>query len=98
MKVCIKKFDVNMEVKANGIELEVRAPDDSHQIGDCYVTMTSLIWCKGRREKKNGTKMLWEQFIEIMKCKETMKAALKAAQKAALKAGKKASLKGPKSV
>lgn len=48
MQVKIKSFDVNMEVKSNGIEFEVRNPDGSAQIGDCYLTMTGLIWCKGK--------------------------------------------------
>ena len=35
MEVHIKKFEVNMLVKSNGIEFEVRKPDGSSQIGDC---------------------------------------------------------------
>ncbi len=39
VRVKVKQFAVDMEVKTNGIELEVRQPDDSAQIGDCYVTV-----------------------------------------------------------
>ena len=78
MQVKIKKFEVNMEVKANGIEFEVRNPDGTAQIGDCFVTMTGLIWCKGKTSKKNGIKISWNEFTEIMKSKESKKAAIKA--------------------
>lgn len=66
MQVKIKKFDVNMEVKSSGIEFEVRSPDGSQQLGDCYLTMSGIIWCKGKTSKKNGIKISWKQFIEYM--------------------------------
>ena len=81
MKVWIKQFDVNMEVKSSGIEFEVRAPDDSTQLGDCYLTMSGLVWCKGRTTKKNGVKISWNDFIEILKSDEARKAAVAAAKK-----------------
>ncbi len=80
MQVKIKKFVIDMNVKANGIEFEVRKPDGSTQIGDCFLTMTGLVWCKGRKGKKNGIDISWEDFMEIMKSKEAKKAALKAAK------------------
>jgi len=80
MQVKIKKFFVDMNVKTNGIEFEVRKPDGSTQIGDCFLTMTGLVWCKGRKGKKNGIYIFWEEFMEIMKSKEAKKAALKAAR------------------
>ena len=80
MQVIIKKFDVNTSVKANGIEFEVRKPDGSSQLGDCYLTMTGLVWCKGRTKKVNGVKISWEDFMEIMKSKEAKRSALKAAK------------------
>lgn len=81
MQVHIKKFDVNMDVKASGIEFEVRKPDGSGQIGDCYLTMTGLIWCKGRKDKKNGINLSWADFMEIMESETAKKAAVKAAKK-----------------
>jgi hypothetical protein len=80
MHVHIKKFDVNMDVKASGIEFEVRKRAESAQIGDCYLTMTGLIWCKGRTDKKNGINLSWEDFMAIMKSEAAKKAALKGAK------------------
>ena len=80
MKVFIKKFQVDMEVKSSGIEFGVRSPDNKKQKGDCYIKNTGLVWCKGKTEKKNGVNILWEDFMEIMKSKEAKKAALKAAK------------------
>ena len=78
MQVTIKKFDIDMPVKANGMELGVRSKDGTEQLGDCYVTMVGLIWCKGKITRKNGIQMKWEDIIEICKSKETVQAALKA--------------------
>jgi len=79
MKVKIKSFDVDMDVKAKGIEFEVRKPGSSgDQLGDCYLTMTGLTWCKGKVGKANGVKIRWDEFIEIMQSKESVKVALKA--------------------
>jgi hypothetical protein len=80
MQVKIKSFDVNMEVKSNGIEFEVRNPGGSAQIGDCYLTMTGLIWCKGKVGKKNGLKISWADFQEIMRSDAAKNAALAAAK------------------
>ena len=80
MQVKIKSFDVNMDVKSSGIEFEVRKSDGSGQLGDCYLTMTGLIWCEGKKFKQNGVKVSWTDFIEIMKSEDAKKAALKAAK------------------
>lgn len=80
MKVTIKSFDVSMEVKQSGVELQVNSPDGSEHLGDCYVTMTGIIWCKGRTRKKNGTKISWDHLAEICRTKASFKAALKAAK------------------
>jgi hypothetical protein len=80
MKVSIKSFDVSMEVKQSGIELEVRSPDGSEHRGDCYVTMTGLVWCQGRTSKANGVKIKWADLMTICESKEKLKAALKAAR------------------
>lgn len=63
MNVYIKEFNVQMEVKNNGIELEVRDPDGTHR-GDLILTKTSLEWCEGR--KRNGESVSWNEFIEWM--------------------------------
>lgn len=63
MKVVIKSFDVAMEVKNKGIELEVRSPDGKRQLGDLVVTKTSVIWCKGKIGREHGVKVTWEDLI-----------------------------------
>ncbi len=65
MKVSIKSFDVAMDVKNKGIEFEV-ADNDGVHIGDCYLTRTELIWCRGRTRKAYGIRVTWDQFIEWM--------------------------------
>lgn len=78
MNVKIKSFDVDMDVKKKGIELEVRTPNGHSQLGDCYVTMTGLIWCPGRTNKKNGVKVEWNDLISLMSSKDSLKRALDA--------------------
>jgi hypothetical protein len=65
MKVAIKDFDVQMEVKNNGIEFEVYDNDGTFR-GDCYLTKTGLIWCEGKTSRQNGVKVTWAEFIEWM--------------------------------
>lgn len=38
MKVVIKEFGLDMEVKNRGIELEIRSADGKRQLGDLIVT------------------------------------------------------------
>jgi hypothetical protein len=82
VKVKVKQFAVDMEVKTNGIELEVREPDDSAQIGDCYVTKTGLTWCRGKTTKANGIKVTWSELSELLGSKKAKEQALKAARNA----------------
>ena len=82
MEVHIKKFDVNMQVKSNGLELEVRTADGKTQMGDCYVTMTGLVWCKGKTTKLKGVKVSWKDLAVILSSDTAKKAALKAAKQA----------------
>jgi hypothetical protein len=63
--VSIKEFDVAMDVKTKGIELEVYDTDDKH-LGDLVGTKTKLIWCRGRTTRENGEEITWEKFIEYM--------------------------------
>ena len=62
------------------MELEVKSPNGSNFHGDCFVTMTGLIWCKGKVKKENGTKISWSELMEICETKDKLKAALKAAK------------------
>jgi hypothetical protein len=81
MNVKIKSFNVDMDVKNKGIEFEVRSPDDKNQLGDCYLTKTELIWCSGKKNKENGIRIKWEDFITLMSSKEVQKRALNAVKK-----------------
>lgn len=65
MKVSIKDLQVSMEVKNNGIELDVSDNEGMH-LGDLFVTKTQLIWCKGKTQRENGKKFKWDDFIEFM--------------------------------
>ncbi len=65
MKVAIKSFDVQMDIKNRGIELEVRDTSD-RQLGDLVITRTRLIWCRGRTTRANGIPVSWEDFIQYM--------------------------------
>ena len=65
MQVYIKQFNVAMEVKTAGVELEVKEPGGQH-LGDLVVTKTKLIWCRGRTRPENGKQTTWTQFIEHM--------------------------------
>lgn len=66
MKVLIKEFGLDMEVKTKGIELEIRSPDGKKQVGDLVVTKTKIIWCKGRTTRENGVSVTWDNFIAWM--------------------------------
>jgi len=76
VNVKIKSFDVSMDVKKKGIELEIRTPNGDSQLGDCYVTMTGLVWCQGRTNKKNGIKIEWSDLINLMSSRDSLKRAL----------------------
>ncbi len=80
MKVKVKKFDVAMDVKNNGIEFEVRTPDGSSQVGDCCLTKTGLTWCIGRTTKANGIDISWRDLAVILGSPDSKAAALKAAK------------------
>jgi len=80
MKVLVKSLYADIELKQNGMALQVRSPDNDVQLGDCYVTMKELIWCRGKITRGNGVRVLWQDFMEICSSKGTLKAALKAAK------------------
>ena len=82
MKVLIKEFAVDMEVKSKGIEFEVKSPDGASHLGDCYVTKTSIIWCKGKTPKANGVKISWEELTAVLASDVTKRAAVGATRNA----------------
>ena len=63
MKVSIKSFDVEMEIKRGGVEFGVR-DIKGNGLGSFIVTKTGLIWCKGRTTRANGKQVDWSKFIE----------------------------------
>jgi hypothetical protein len=65
MKVNIKSFEVQMDLKKKGMELEIRNPDGTH-LGDLVVTMSGLTWCQGKKSRRNGIKRTWKQFTDDM--------------------------------
>lgn len=81
MKVGIKSFDVEMKVKSKGIEFGIYSADGKAFLGDCYVTMTGLIWCDGKTGKDKGQKIKWEDFIALMSSPNILKKATREAKK-----------------
>lgn len=65
MKVSIKSFEVQMDVKTKGIEFQVNENDGTLR-GDCVLTKTGLIWCEGKTTPKNGKRVSWDKFIRWM--------------------------------
>jgi hypothetical protein len=65
MNVSIKDLSVTMEIKNNGIELDVYDTSGKH-LGDLVVTKSKLIWCKGKTDRKNGKSISWDTFIDLM--------------------------------
>jgi hypothetical protein len=66
MKVWIKNFDVEMELKNNGVEFEVYSADGSTHRGDLILTRAAVIWCPGKTKRENGKKLSWDKFIDLM--------------------------------
>lgn len=64
VQVKIKKFELDLEVKNNGMELEIKEPGGKKRLGDLTVTKTGLTWNKGKAPK--GKKVKWEDFIKWM--------------------------------
>lgn len=79
MKVFIKQFDLEMEVKTKGIEFEVRTPGDEF-LGDLYLTKTVVTWCAGKTTKEKGVKITWEELMEVLGSEAKKAAAIKAAK------------------
>jgi hypothetical protein len=65
VKVTIKQFDVDMDLKNNGIEFEVRDNQDNF-LGDLIITKAKLIWCEGRTQRRRGKVISLEEFREYM--------------------------------
>ena len=66
MKVTIKNFDVAMELKNKGIEIDIYDGNNNH-LGDLVITKAKVIWCKGKTSRKKGKAFPWSRFIQILK-------------------------------
>ena len=64
MKVSIKDFTIDMDVKTNGVEFEIR-DNQNKFLGDCYVTKTGVTICPGKTSKANGKKITWKKLFEM---------------------------------
>jgi len=62
MKVNIKDFSVDMELRNNGIELAVY--DGDQHLGDLRIGKATIEWCEGRVRVGNGVKVRWPELIE----------------------------------
>jgi hypothetical protein len=63
MKVKIKDLSAEIELKNNGMELQVHDNEDNH-LGDLIVNKTRLEWCDGRTRAGNGIQISWKDFIK----------------------------------
>ena len=66
MQLKIKQFAVDMEIKTKGVEVEVRNPQGTKQLGDLLVKKSGLTWCRGKTSEKYGKRVSWDKFIEWM--------------------------------
>lgn len=66
MKVHITEFNVEQELKNNGMQLDVYSPNGEERLGDLTITKSKLIWCAGKTHKKNGAEASWAEFIKWM--------------------------------
>lgn len=64
MKIGIKKFDVEMELKTKGIELEVRDNNEEF-LGDLRIGKATIEWCQGRTRQGNGVQKSWDELLEF---------------------------------
>ncbi len=70
MKVWITEFAVEQELKNSGMQIDIYKPDGEDRLGDLTITKTKLIWCKGKKHKKNGKEATWTEFIAWMDAKD----------------------------
>ena len=65
MKIMVKEFAVEMEVKNKGIEFGMH-DNRNNFLGDCYVNKVGLEWCKGKIPQGKGSRISWERFADLM--------------------------------
>ena len=69
MSVKIKDLDATIELKNNGMELEIRDSDENF-IGDLVITKAAVIWCEGKTGRKNGIRVPMKKFLDLMRGQE----------------------------
>lgn len=62
MQVKIKQIDIPIELKNNGVQLEVR--NGKSKLGDLIIGKGGITWCKGKTTK-NGVKKSWTEVINF---------------------------------
>lgn len=65
MKVSVKSFETDMEIRNKGLELDVYDTKGKF-LGDLIITKTQLIWCNGKTHRENGQAITWSEFITLM--------------------------------
>lgn len=63
MKVAVKEFGLDLDVKNKGMTLGVADTRGKH-IGNIKITKTGLTWFNGKSQ--SGQKVKWDDFIEWM--------------------------------
>ncbi|HEX2986137.1 MAG TPA: hypothetical protein VHO71_04905 [Caproiciproducens sp.] len=66
MDVSIKRFDVEMLLKTNGMELDIKQPNGGEHIGDVVISKTGVTWCRGRTTPAHGISKSWDELIALM--------------------------------
>lgn len=61
MQVKIKQIDIPIELKNNGVELEIR--DGKNKLEDLVIGKGGITWCKGKTSLKNGVKKSWGEVL-----------------------------------
>jgi hypothetical protein len=66
MNVTIKDLSVHMQLGNNGIELEVKDPQNRH-LGDLCIGRATIEWCPGRTRRGGGKRKTWNDLIAFFR-------------------------------
>jgi len=66
MKVSIKNLQVSMDLRNNGIELDIYDNQGKH-LGDIKIGKATVEWCEGKTRLGNGKQKSWDQLITWFK-------------------------------
>ncbi len=65
MDISVKNFDLELQVKTNGIEFLVRDNDGTHR-GTFVINKARIEWCKGKKRRGNGVQVDWDVLIDVL--------------------------------